>query len=180
MNLVVGPVILRRPEPSDAKALYAQKNDPDIANRLGGWTVGYSIADINNWISHRQVPGADILWVVADAVSDECMGHVGLYRIDHRVRKAEFGIMLGDTATWGKGLGRDVSQRVLEYGFEMLNLQRIELSVLGPNEVAQHLYESLGFRQEGLLRRSQFKEGRYLDVVLMGLLREEFGVRDAE
>lgn len=178
MNLVVGSVILRRPEPSDAKALYDQKNDPLVANRLGGWTVGYSIEDINNWISNRQVPGADILWVIADAAADDCMGHVGLYRIDHRVRKAEFGIMLGDSAIWGKGLGRDVSQRVLEYGFDMLNLQRIELSVLGPNEVAQRLYESLGFRQEGLLRRSQYKEGRYLDVVLMALLREESGAGD--
>jgi RimJ/RimL family protein N-acetyltransferase len=173
MNFRVDDVLLRRPEPRDAEALYAQKNDPDVANLLGGFSRGYSHADILAWIErHRSAPD-EALWVIADE-ADRCLGHVGLYKIDGRVRSAEFAIMLGDKPSWGRGIGKRVTRFALEYGFRVLNLHRIELTVLATNERARKLYERLGFRTEGVLRHAQFKAGSYVDVVVMGLLEHEF------
>jgi RimJ/RimL family protein N-acetyltransferase len=64
----------------------------------------------------------------------------------------------------------------MEHGFAELNLNRIWLAVLADNVRAERLYRSLGFREEGRLRDAQYKRGRYLDVILMALLRREFSL----
>ena len=175
MNHVVGSVILRRPELVDLDALYTQKNDPDVASLLGGFSKGYSRQDIVEWIDRHRRAGDEALWVIADADSDRCLGHVGLYQIDHRARRAEFAIMIGAKDAWGRGIGRQVSAYVVRYGFEFLNLNRIELTVLATNARAIALYEKLGFQREGVLREAQYKAARYVDVVLMAILRDEYG-----
>lgn len=174
VNFQIDDLVLRRPEPQDAEALYRQKNDPEVANLLGGFSLGQSRADIVDWIErHRRMPN-EALWVIAQAKDDQCLGHVGLYQIDHRVRSAEFAIMVGESSAQGKGIGKKVTRFVVRYGFEMLNLNRIQLSFLATNARARALYESLGFQHEGVQRQAQYKQGAYVDVVLMSLLRDEW------
>lgn len=174
MHLRVGDVVLRRPEPSDVDALYAYKNDPAVANLLGGFTNGYSRADIEAWVEHHRTLANEIVWAIASVDGARCLGHVGLYNLDHRARRGEFAIMLGDRSVWGRGLGKAVTRLVVDYGFRFLNLNRLELSVLGNNRRAIALYESLGFVKEGTLRQAQFKDNEYINVVLMALLRAEW------
>ena len=174
MNYQFDTFIVRRPEPDDLPALYEQKNDPEIANLLGGFTIGYSMADLADWLEYHRKNRNEALWVIADRESNNCWGHVGLYNIDHRIRCAEFAIMIGHRSAWGQGVGRKCTQFVLEYGFEDLNLNRIYLSVLATNERAINLYLKIGFREEGKLEQAQYKGGCYVDVVLMRILRKEY------
>jgi RimJ/RimL family protein N-acetyltransferase len=164
---------LRKPERSDVPALYRIKNDPGIAAMLVGFTTGYSTADLEAWVERHRTAPDEALLVIADR-EDRAIGHVGLYRIDHRVQSAEFAIVIGDRSAWGKGLGRACSRRVIEYGFDELNLRRITLEVLETNERAISLYHSLGFVDEGRLRQAYRQQGRWIDLLLMGLLIEEY------
>ena len=173
MNHIVGHVVLRRPEPRDIEALYAQKNDPAVANLLGGFSLGYSRRDIENWIEAHRARRDEVIWVIADQKSDTCHGHVGIYNIDGRIRSGEFAIMIGDKGVWSQGLGTDITRYVLDYAFSYLNLNRIHLTVLATNTKAIALYEKLGFQHEGVMRQAQFKQGAYVDVVVMGKLRGE-------
>lgn len=166
--------MLRKAEAKDIDALYAFKNDPNIMSRLGGFHSGLSCDDIARWIDHHNSRTDEVLWVVADCTDDTCLGHAGLYKIDHRVRSAEFAILLGHQETWGKGLGRAITNHVIEYGFFQLNLNRISLSVLAQNERARRLYDSIGFAREGVLKSAQYKDGKYLDIVCYALLRDEY------
>jgi RimJ/RimL family protein N-acetyltransferase len=168
------PVVLRRPEPRDVDALYAWKNDPVIASLLGGFSTGYARSDIEAWIARHRDRQDEVVWTIADAGTDVCLGHVGLYRIDHRSRRAEFAILLGDRSAWGQGVGKRVTAFVVDYGFRHLNLHRVELSVLGTNERAIALYRSLGFRDEGVQRDAVWKDGRYVDNLLMAVLEGEW------
>lgn len=172
-------VRLRKPETRDLEPLYQQKNDPEVAQCLGGFSHGYSRSDLADWLEYHRQQKNEVLWIIADIETDECLGHVGLYKLDYRIGSAEFAILLGAKDRWGQGLGREVTRFVLDYGFRMLNLNRIELNVLEHNERARRLYRSLKFREEGLLRQAQYKGGQYLNLVLMGLLREEY-TPDAE
>jgi len=172
MHYKIADYHLRKPESSDTEPLRIQKNDPEVAEMLGGFRTGYSRDDIADWIAFHRKCADEVLWVIADG-NDVAVGHVGLYKIDFRVRSAEFAIMIGAGAQ-GRGLGRACSRFMLTYGFEELNLNRVYLEVLDSNERAQHLYRTLGFSEEGRLRQAQYKAGRYHDVVLMGLLRQEF------
>jgi len=167
-------VSLRKPEPRDIDALVRQKNDPEVADSLVGFAVSYSRADIEAWIERHRVDRSEALWVITRGELDgPCIGHVGLYQIDHRVRQAEFGIMIGDKESWGLGIGATLTMFAANYGFDMLNLNRVHLTVLANNERAVALYRRLGFKEEGCLRQAQFKNGQYLDVLVMSLLREE-------
>lgn len=174
MNYQIDDYILRCPEPGDLETLYHQKNDPEIAGMLGGFTTGYSMADLSHWLDYHQKKMDEVLWVIAAAESDQCVGHLGLYKIDHRIRSAEYAILIGVRALWGKGLGRACTSFALDYGFLELNLNRIYLSVTATNERAIDLYTFLGFKEEGLLQQAQYKGGRYIDVYLMRILRKEY------
>lgn len=178
MHPVIDGFVLRKPEPGDVEELYRQKNDPEIGALLGGFTTGYSRRDLEGWVEHHRAQRNEVLWVVADSNADRAVGHVGLYEIDHRIRTAEFAIMIGDKSAWGKGLGRACTEFTVRYGFEQLNLNRVSLQVLETNTRAQQLYRSLGFVEEGRLRQAQYKSGRYLDVVLMSILRTEHRTDD--
>lgn len=173
MKLILKEVVLRRPEVKDVEKLYVYRNDWDMIQFLGGFSTGYSMQDLHEWIEFHRTRTDEILWIIAEKNSDLCLGHVGLYKIDHRVRIAEFAILLGDKTWWGKGVGKHVSRAVIDYGFRQLNLHRIQLTVLATNQRAIHLYESLGFRQEGIIRHGQFRDEQYVDIVMMGLLEDE-------
>lgn len=174
MNFLLGDYLLRRPEPADLEAFYSFKNDPEVAELLGGFTTGYAMQDLHDWLDFHRKKNDEMLMTIALASDDRCLGHVGLYNIDARVGMAEYAILIGDREYWGRGIGRLCTVFSLEYGFRQLNLNRIYLSVLAGNGRARHLYSSIGFREEGTLRQAQYKNGRYLDVVLMALLREEY------
>jgi RimJ/RimL family protein N-acetyltransferase len=171
--MIVDDFLLRKPEPEDVPYLYKYRNDPAVIGGLGGFSTGYSTESIREWVERRNKSSDDIVWIIAEKESNVCVGHVGLYQIDHRVRVGEFAILIGDPLQWNKGIGRKVTARVMAYGFDELNLNRIELSVLASNERAIRLYEGLGFMREGVKRQAQFRAGAYLDVVLMATLRAE-------
>jgi [ribosomal protein S5]-alanine N-acetyltransferase len=171
--MVLDGILLRRPELRDIPQLYIYRNDAEITQLLGGFSRGYSLRDLEDWIEFHRKLTNEIIWIIADQSTDTCLGHVGLYNIDNRIRKAEFAILIGDKASWGKGLGKRVSQAVIHYGFSQLNLHRIQLEVLANNQRAIELYEKLGFKHEGLQRDAQYRSGQYLDVINMAILERE-------
>ena len=83
-------------------------------------------------------------------------------------------IYIGETGMRGHGLGREALRLVLRYGFDVLGLERITLDYMTGNEPAHQLYLEEGFKDEGCMRHSGKKNGRYVDLNLMSLLREEY------
>lgn len=154
-------------------ALLPIKNDPEIAALLAGTTRAWSRADLIAWVDHHRTAADEAFFVIADE-RDQAIGHVALYRIDPQAGTAEFGILLGDRAVWGKGVGTQVTRFAIEYAFEVLGLRRIYLEVLDTNKRARHVYEKLGFVVEGRLREHRVKLGRHVDVLVMGLLRDDY------
>jgi RimJ/RimL family protein N-acetyltransferase len=173
VHVDLGAVRLRKPEPKDVDALFVQKNDPENAALLGGFTLGYTHADLERWVVAHASAKDEALYVIVDA-DDRALGHVGLYKIDHRIRSAEFAILLGDVASRGRGIGLACTKWALAFGFEELNLHRIYLEVLETNTRARKLYEKLGLSIEGRLRHAQYKRGAYVDVIVMSILEDEW------
>jgi RimJ/RimL family protein N-acetyltransferase len=75
---------------------------------------------------------------------------------------------------WNQGLGRDVMETLLRFGFEQMNLHRIYLRVFADNKRAVHLYEVIGFQHEGCWRQAAFRHSRYHDLLWMSILRGEW------
>lgn len=167
-------MVLRPFETADLDALYNYRNDRELASQLGGFSTGFSKADLVEWLERHRTHENEILWCIAIESDDRCIGHVGLYRIDARVRKADIAILIGDRDCQGRGIGTAVTRAVVTYGFRELNLHRIALQVLATNGRAVRLYEGLGFSREGSLRHEQFRDGRYVDMLLMSVLEGEW------
>jgi RimJ/RimL family protein N-acetyltransferase len=102
------------------------------------------------------------------------IGNCGMFNLDWRNRSAELGIFIGDKAYWDKGYGTEVMRLLLRIGFMTLNLHRIYLRVYDNNLRAVHVYEKIGFVHEGRQRQAEFRDGRYLDLLLMSILRPEW------
>jgi RimJ/RimL family protein N-acetyltransferase len=170
----LGDVVLRALEPKDADSLYLYRNEWEVIRHLGGFSAGYSKANLEEWIQRHSNRADEILWTIAAVETDHCIGHVGLYQIDSRVRKGQFAIMIGDRALWGKGLGTRVTEAVVSWAFSQLNLHKVSLHVLTNNERAIRIYELLGFRPEGILRDEQFRDGQFLDLMLMAVFEDEW------
>lgn len=105
---------------------------------------------------------------------DTLIGFVLYYRYDPRNRVASIGVAIAEPDYREKGYGTEAMRLMIEYGFNELNLNRIELTVSSFNARAIHVYEKVGFKEEGLLRQSYFGDGMYHDVTVMSLLREEW------
>ena len=103
----------------------------------------------------------------------ECIGTCGLFNIDRTARHAELGIGIGDREYWGRGYGREAVSLLLDYAFRLRNLRRVWLEVHSANERAIRAYRSCGFVEEGRMREHVWLGGRYVDNVIMGVLREE-------
>ena len=105
------------------------------------------------------------------------VGIISLANIDWICRTAQLGIVIGDRKWRGKGIGGDALKLLLGYAFLTLNLHRIELRVLASNTSPIKLYKSGGFVVEGRLREAFYSSGAFVDVLVMGLLREDYDNR---
>jgi RimJ/RimL family protein N-acetyltransferase len=75
---------------------------------------------------------------------------------------------------WNKGFGTEATKLFVAYGFETLNLNRIELRVYEYNARAIRVYEKVGFKHEGSLREDHYRQGRYWNTHVMSILRSEW------
>ena len=105
-------------------------------------------------------------------------GTISLMQVDRDNGNAGVGIAIGEKELWGKGLGTDAMNALLDFGFGEVRLERIWLDVYDFNARARRSYEKSGFRVEGIQRRAHFSEGQYRDVVLMAILRDEWAALD--
>jgi RimJ/RimL family protein N-acetyltransferase len=102
------------------------------------------------------------------------VGRCGLIGIDATHRTAMLGIGIGDPAYWGQEYGRAAVRLLLDYAFRLRNLRRVWLWVHADNERAIRAYRAAGFVEEGRLRQHVWSNGRYVDGVQMGVLRDEW------
>ena len=106
--------------------------------------------------------------------TDRLIGATGLHQADLRNRHSCFGILIGEKTEWGKGYGTEATGLVVRYAFETLNLNRVWLHAFEYNQGGLRAYEKVGFRREGVLRQDCFRDGRYWDTIVMGVLREDW------
>ncbi len=105
------------------------------------------------------------------------IGNTGLHNVEPVHLTAEFGIFIGEKSYWNKGYGREAARLMLKHGFEHLNLNRIYLYVYENNARGIKAYEATGFVREGVLREAVYKNGRYLDLIVMSVLHSEWNTK---
>ncbi|CAK7007383.1 MAG: Spermidine N(1)-acetyltransferase [Desulfovibrio sp.] len=106
-------------------------------------------------------------------MGEDNIGLVELIEIDYIHRRAEFQIIVHPDHQ-GKGYARQATMLALSYAFDTLNMHKIYLVVDSENTKAIHVYEGLGFIQEGLLRQEFYTNGSYRDVLRMCMFKAAY------
>ncbi len=156
-------------------------NDPDVKPGIGVY-LPFSIADEEEWyrmMNERTASEHNLAIELKEMTPQgeetwKLIGSCGFFNVDQRNASAEFGIMIGDKSYWNKGYGTEAVRLLVKHGFLTINLHRIYLRVLETNPRAIRAYEKAGFTHEGRQRQADYKEGRYIDLLVMSMLQEEF------
>ena len=104
---------------------------------------------------------------------EELVGAVGMYGWDHGLRKATVGYWIAENCA-GKGLVKAAVSRFLDFLFQKLNLNKVEILFVSHNRRSAALAEKLGARVEGVLRDSYLLNGELCDLVITGILSREW------
>jgi diamine N-acetyltransferase len=167
---------LRAPERSDIPRFVAWLNDPVVRAGLLV-ALPFSHSDEEAWFENmlkRPLEEHPLVIEISQGEEWIAIGNCGFHNIDWRCRAAEVGIFIGEKSFWNKGYGTKVMRLLLTHGFTTLNLNRIALEVYENNPRAVRSYEKAGFLHEGRKRQAMFKEGKYVDILLMSVLRSEW------
>ncbi len=171
-------VYLQKLEPKFTAQYLQHMGQLDMATRILTSTGQvFSDSDIERYIERISADSSRIDFLVFDISTQTLLGEVVLMDLDTRNRNAHLRIAIARQEHFGKGYGSEAILLALHYGFGMEAMHRIDLEVLSYNERAIHVYEKLGFRQEGMKRDACFYNHRYYDVITMSMLEHEFRER---
>jgi len=116
----------------------------------------------------------DYIFAIIDKKTDGLIGNCGFHNINAVNRRAEFGIFIGDKNCQNKGFGTEAGKLLLDFGFNILNLNNILLEVYSFNERAIKAYEKIGFKHIGKQREAKIMGGKKYDKIFMDILASEF------
>lgn len=163
-------VVLRSLTPADFGALYGWSRD-EVFCRAAGWTPSLTREAIDVFWGRLLSECRDNFLRLGVEVGGELVGYTDLDGIDHASGAAEFGIAVGPSRNWGRGLGRAAGLLTLQHGFRELKLSRIWAEVHAPNLRSLALMRNLGFRHEGVGAEQQLYDGQLAEMVQFSLLR---------
>lgn len=149
-------------------------NAPEITRYLESGTFPTTYEELEHFYEGIIGSSNQVLLAIIDRGSDKHLGNVKLGPINWVHRNTVFGILIGDENFWGKGIATECTNLVVEYAFNTLNLNRVELGVYAEHLSAIRVYEKMGFQIEGRSRESLFHEGMYKDRISMGLLKSDY------
>lgn len=154
----------------DVEVIRNLKNNEKAAFLLGGIHRHYSSEDIVNWINFHNNNSEEVLLVVEDTAAGKLIGHVGLYKLDTIAKKTEYGVLIADDDSRGKGYGTKCTSLMVDYAFTKLGMHKVTAEVLSENAASIAMFKKCGFMVDGRLRDDVFKNGRYYDVLCMSIL----------
>jgi RimJ/RimL family protein N-acetyltransferase len=156
--------------------LHTELHEQDVATRVRTDNRPWQPVAVDSPHSPFAVPepsDALAVFAVEELASGELAGAALLWSIDSHNRSAHLGISILPGFR-GRGLGTDVVRVLCEYGFALRNLRRLQVETLADNDAMIAAATRAGFRHEGTLRRAAWTYGQELDVVVYGLLSEEW------
>ncbi|HPF86524.1 MAG TPA: GNAT family protein [Candidatus Limiplasma sp.] len=171
-------LVLRPAQMKDAQDLYDYSKDPEVA-RFVLWDAHRSIRETRSVLRHmiRDYHYAPpFTYVIELKEENRVIGTIGLMNVNRLHRSAEVGYSLS-RAYWNRGIMSEALKGMLGFCFDTMEFNRIEAQHEVENPASGAVMRHAGMRHEGTLRKRIYNKGRFRDVELYAILKEEFHAR---
>jgi RimJ/RimL family protein N-acetyltransferase len=122
----------------------------------------------------EEIKNNSFLFAIRTLDGDRLIGFIAIDDVQWTHGTGWVAIGIGAREFRGKGHGTDAMREALRFAFAELNLHRINLDVFEYNQAGLRSYEKAGFVHEGRIREGLHRDGRYWDMLYMGILREDW------
>lgn len=165
---------LRPPTMDDVEWFYSVRSDAEFMAFMHRPPISQKseAQDFIQNILDRVEQQTGIQWVLEVKASGKVVGYAGLWRWDQKNHTGELGYGLHPEDS-GKGYMKEAVQKCIEFGFEKMQLERIEAWMDPENLGSRKVVESNGLQLEGTLRHSAFHNEKYFDLHVFSILRNE-------
>jgi RimJ/RimL family protein N-acetyltransferase len=168
-------IYLRGVQLSDVNETYHRwMNDPEVTHYLESRFFPLSLEQLRDYVSSKQGDSNNIFLAIIVRESDRHIGNIKLGPIDWIHRTGDIGLMIGEKDCWGKGYATQAISLVMNYAFITLNLHKLTASCYDSNKGSAKAFQKVGFEVEGVRKQHFYCDGKYEDLVLMGILNRSW------
>ena len=167
-------LILRKMTPNDAGAVFAYASDPEVT-RYVIWETHRSIEDSRAFLelmAGKYESGGEPDWGIVYKGDHRFIGTCGIVSWEPYHARAELGYALS-REYWGRGLMAEAVRAMISFGFDRMNLNRVEARCIAENAASARVMEKAGMLYEGTLRQRELIKGEHRDIKVYSALRSE-------
>jgi RimJ/RimL family protein N-acetyltransferase len=175
-TLATERLLLRPLADDDAPAIAAGAGDRRVARYLVQVPTPYPVGLARRWLRSRNdwwPTGRGVTLAIVEHHDPAFLVGTASLRRYARDRRAELGYWLS-AGVWGRGIATEATHALVDFGFRELGLARIYAHVLAGNVASMRVLDKLGMVHEGVWRQHMRKGRRLHDLVVYGLLRDEW------
>ncbi|GGH23568.1 GNAT family N-acetyltransferase [Paenibacillus segetis] len=168
-------LLLRLVEKTDVEQLYEVLSDAEVAkfdyfHPLTSLDQALEfIARFKNELEENE----EITWGIILKETNRLIGTCCLGSFDDGARRVEIGYDIAQ-AEWGKGYATEALGAVINYGFNTMNLNRIEATITPGNDASVKVLKKLNFEHEGIVRERDLIKGKLEDGIMMSILQRDY------
>lgn len=168
-------LILRKITRDDVEAIFSYGSKDEVTKYVT-WDTHKTLADSEGFVNFalQQYEKKQIApWGIELKENDKFIGTIDFVHWLIRHKSAEIGYVLAPEY-WGKGIVTEAAREVIAFGFNNMDLVRIQARCMVENIGSQRVMEKCGMSYEGTLRKNMFVKGKHVDLKMYSILREEF------
>lgn len=166
-------VNLREVEKKDIEQIRIWRNSKEVSQYMYTDNT-ISKQDQESWFNKISTEKSSIYWIIE--YDEKPVGLASINNIDLNLSSCYWAFYLGDTSIRGAGIGAKVEFKVIEYVFEVLNLNKLRCEVFVHNDKVIRMHEKFGFRREAYYREHCIKNNVKLDAVGLALLKNDWSI----
>jgi RimJ/RimL family protein N-acetyltransferase len=162
---------LRAVEESDYERIIGWLNNQQVTRYMQRGVYPETIIGCKEYNGQTRSKGGLNL---AICLKDKHIGNIALTNVHPTFRTAEVSIVIGEDAAQGHGYATETIRLIVAHAFNRMNLNRLEAGMVKDNTPCTKAFVSAGFKQEGILRQAYYCEGKYQDVIVLSIIKNEW------